>query len=182
MSLQRCGLRSFKLIFSLYIQAFFEFNSNMLDKIDRKIISALQQDGRLSNVALADAVGLSASACLRRVQILEEIGIISGYTALVSPEAVGRTTNVIVAITLERQSGEFLGAFEDAVASCPDVMECYLMAGESDYVLRVIVKDAADYERIHKDHLSRLPGVARIQSSFSLRQVVGRNGIDVNIP
>ena len=154
----------------------------MLDKIDRKIISALQCDGRLSNVALADQVGLSPSACLRRVQILEDAGIISGYTALVNPDALGRTTNVIVAITLDRQSGEFLGAFEDAVATCPDVMECYLMAGEADYVLRVIVKDAADYERIHRDHLSRLPGVARIQSSFSLRQVVGRNGIDVNSP
>ncbi len=136
----------------------------MLDKIDRNIISALQNDGRLSNVALADQVGLSPSACLRRVQILEETGVISGYTALVNAKALGRTTNVIVAITLDRQNGEFLEAFEDAVAACP------------------VVKDAADYERVHKDLLSRLPGVARIQSSFSLRQVVGRNGIDVNIP
>lgn len=154
----------------------------MLDQIDKKIITALQEDGRLPNVALADQVGLSPSACLRRVQILEDANIISGYTALVNPSAVGRSTSVIVAITLDRQSGEFLDAFEDAVAACPDVMECYLMAGEADYVLRVIVKDAADYERIHKDHLSRLPGVARIQSSFSLRQVVGRNGIDINTP
>lgn len=152
----------------------------MLDFIDRKIVSALQKDGRLSNVALADLVGLSASACLRRVQILEDADVISGYTALVNPKALGRSTSVIVAITLDRQSGEFLDAFEDAVAACPDVMECYLMAGEADYVLRVIVKDAADYERIHKEQLSRLPGVARIQSSFSLRQVVGRNGIDIN--
>lgn len=154
----------------------------MLDIIDKKIISALQLDGRLSNVALADQVGLSPSACLRRVQILEDSGIISGYTALVNADALGRTTNVIVSITLDRQNGEFLEAFENAVASCPDVMECYLMAGDADYVLRVIVKDATDYERIHKDSLSRLPGVARIQSSFSLRQVVARNGIDVNIP
>lgn len=154
----------------------------MLDKIDRNIISALQKDGRLSNVALADQVGLSPSACLRRVQILEDAGVINGYTALINAEALGRTTSVIVAITLDRQNGEFLDAFEAAVATCPDVMECYLMAGEADYVLRVIVKDAADYERVHKDLLSRLPGVARIQSSFSLRQVVARNGIDVNIP
>lgn len=154
----------------------------MLDQIDRKIISALQSDGRLPNVALADQIGLSPSACLRRVQILEDAGVISGYTALVNADTLGRTTNVIVAITLDRQSGEFLDAFEEAVASCPDVMECYLMAGEADYVLRVIVKDAADYERVHKELISRLPGVARIQSSFSLRQVVARNGIDVNIP
>lgn len=154
----------------------------MLDTIDRKIITALQRDGRLSNVALADQVGLSPSACLRRVQILEDSAVISGYTALVNADALGRTTNVIVAITLDRQNGEFLDAFEEAVASCPDVMECYLMAGDADYVLRVIVKDAADYERVHKELLSRLPGVARIQSSFSLRQVVARNGIDVNIP
>lgn len=154
----------------------------MLDKIDKKIISALQQDGRLSNVALADQVGLSPSACLRRVQILEQSGVIDGYTALINPDAVGRTTSVIVAITLDRQSGEFLDAFEAAVAACPDVLECYLMAGEADYILRVIVRDAADYERVHKDHLSRLPGVARIQSSFSLRQVVVRNGININTP
>lgn len=153
----------------------------MLDNIDRKIISALQIDGRLTNVALADLIGLSPSACLRRVQILEDSGVIDGYTALVNADVLGRTTNVIVAITLDRQNGEFLDAFEEAVASCPDVMECYLMAGDADYVLRVIVKDAADYERVHKDLLSRLPGVARIQSSFSLRQVVARNGIDVNI-
>lgn len=152
----------------------------MLDSIDHRIIAALQEDGRIANVMLAERVGLSPSACLRRVQILEERGFIIGYTALIDASAFGRATNVIVAITLDRQSEEFLSAFEEAVAACPDVMECYLMAGESDYILRVLARDAADYERIHKEHLSRMPGVARIHSSFSLRQIVGRNGIQVD--
>jgi Lrp/AsnC family leucine-responsive transcriptional regulator len=151
----------------------------MIDDIDIHIITALQDDGRLSNVSLAEHVGLSPSACLRRVQILEECGILEGYTALVNAAALGWGTHVIVAITLDRQSGEHLESFEDAVADCPDVMECYLMAGEADYILRVMARDAADYERIHKEQLSRLPGVARIQSSFALRQVVRRNGIQL---
>lgn len=154
----------------------------MLDNTDHRIISALQEDGRMSNVQLAERVGLSPSACLRRVQLLEDRGIIAGYTALVDAHALGRTTSVIVAITLERQSEEHLSAFEDAVAACPDVMECYLMAGEADYIVRVVAKDAEDYERIHKEHLSRMPGVARIQSSFALRQIVRRNGVKLDGP
>ncbi|MEQ8322107.1 MAG: Lrp/AsnC family transcriptional regulator [Rhodospirillales bacterium] len=149
----------------------------MLDFIDHSIITALQDDGRISNVQLAEKVGLSPSACLRRVQILEDKGIISGYAALIDAAALGWSTHVIVSITLERQSEDFLSAFERAVADCPDVMECYLMAGDADYVLRLQARDAADYERIHKEYLSRLPGVARIQSSFALRQVVRRNGV-----
>lgn len=149
----------------------------MLDMIDNSIISMLQEDGRISNVQLAEKVGLSPSACLRRVQILEDQGIITGYAAMIDAAALGRSTHIIVAITLERQSEDYLSQFEQAVAECPDVMECYLMAGDADYVLRLQARDAADYERIHKEHLSRLPGVARIQSSFALRQVVRRHGI-----
>ncbi|MGJ3258167.1 MAG: Lrp/AsnC family transcriptional regulator [Rhodospirillales bacterium] len=152
----------------------------MLDSIDHSIISALQDDGRISNVHLADKIGLSPSACLRRVQILEDRGIITGYAAMIDAAALGRSTHIIVAITLDRQSEDYLSAFERAVADCPDVMECYLMAGEADYVLRLQARDAADYERIHKEHLSRLPGVARIQSSFALRQVVRRNGVHLD--
>lgn len=152
----------------------------MLDRIDYRILDALQSDGRLSNVALAERVGLSASACLRRVQILEDRGLILGYTAILNEGALGWTSNVMVAITLDRQSEDYLSSFEDAVEACPDVMECYLMAGEADYVLRVLAKDAADYERIHKEHLSRLPGVRRIQSSFALRKVVKRTGIQLD--
>lgn len=150
-----------------------------LDRTDFRILEALQMDGRLSNVALAERVGLSPSACLRRVQILEEKGFIGGYTAVLNEKALGLTSNVMVAITLDRQSEDYLSSFEDAVAACPDVMECYLMAGESDYVLRVLAKDSADYERIHKEYLSRLPGVRRIHSSFALRSVVKRTGIQL---
>lgn len=149
----------------------------MLDFIDHSIINALQEDGRISNVQLAEQIGLSPSACLRRVQILEDKGIITGYAALIDAASLGRSTHIIVAITLERQSEDYLSTFEKAVADCPDVMECYLMAGDADYVLRLQARDAADYERIHKEYLSRLPGVARIQSSFALRQVVRRNGV-----
>ncbi len=154
----------------------------MLDDIDIRVIDALQEDGRISNVALAEKVGLSPSACLRRVQLLEQRGVIEGYAALVNSTELGWGTHVIVAITLDKQSGEHLDAFEDAVADCSDVMECYLMAGDADYVLRVVARDAADYERIHKERLSRLPGVARIQSSFALRQVVRRNGVQLRHP
>ncbi len=149
----------------------------MLDFIDHSILTALQNNGRISNVQLAEQIGLSPSACLRRVQILEDKGIITGYAALIDAASLGRSTHIIVAITLDRQSEDYLSAFETAVAACPDVMECYLMAGDADYVLRLQARDAADYERIHKEHLSRLPGVARIHSSFALRQVVRRNGV-----
>lgn len=149
----------------------------MLDIIDHSILTALQKDGRITNVQLAEQIGLSPSACLRRVQILEDKGIITGYAAMIDAASLGRATHIIVAITLERQSEDYLSAFERAVADCPDVMECYLMAGDADYILRLLARDAADYERIHKEHLSRLPGVARIQSSFALRQVVRRNGV-----
>ncbi|MBO6519780.1 MAG: Lrp/AsnC family transcriptional regulator [Rhodospirillales bacterium] len=152
----------------------------MLDSIDHSIVSVLQEDGRISNVQLAEKVGLSPSACLRRVQILEDRGIITGYAAMIDAAALGRSTHIIVAITLDRQSEDYLSAFEIAVADCPDVMECYLMAGDADYVLRLQARDAADYERIHKEYLSRLPGVARIQSSFALRQVVRRTGVHLD--
>ena len=153
----------------------------MLDIIDHSILTALQKDGRITNVQLAEQVGLSPSACLRRVQILEDKGIITGYAAMLDAASLGRATHIIVAITLERQSEEYLSAFERAVADCPDVMECYLMAGDADYILRLLARDAADYERIHKEHLSRLPGVARIKSSFALRQVVRRNGVHLGV-
>jgi DNA-binding Lrp family transcriptional regulator len=127
----------------------------------------------MSNAALAAAVGLSASACLRRVRLLEEGGVIRGYTALVEDEAErpGRTV-VIVQVTLERQTEEGLSRFEAAARRCPEIRECYLMSGAADYLLRVEARDAADYERIHQEQLSRMPGVARIQSSFAIRTVI----------
>jgi DNA-binding Lrp family transcriptional regulator len=142
-----------------------------LDRADRAILVALQRDGRLSNVNLAARVNLSESACLRRVRRLEQIGVIDRYVMLVDQMKAGRPENVFVEITLNRQQQQDLTRFEEAVRQVPEVMECYLMAGDADYLLRVIAADAADYERIHSRHLTRLPGVARVRSSFALRAV-----------
>jgi len=128
----------------------------------------------MTNADLAEAIHLSPSSCLRRVRRLEDDGVIAGYTMLVDGTAVGKPSSVFVEIALNSQSEETLNAFEVAVAECADVMKCYLMAGDSDYFLRIEVADMADYERIHKSHLSRLPGVARIRSSFTLRTVCKR--------
>ena len=148
-----------------------------LDSIDRAILAALQENGRLSNVVLAEQVSLSESACLRRVKNLEANGVIDRYVMLVNQTSVGKPGNVFVQITLNRQQQEDLHEFERAVQQVPDVMECYLMTGTSDYMLRVVVKDTADYERIHSDHLTRLPGVVRVHSSFALRTVTKKTDI-----
>ena len=143
-----------------------------MDEIDRAIIRVLRQDGRIPNAALAAAVGLSPSACLRRLRLLERNGTIRGYTALVEEPPTQGAVVVIVQITLDRQTDEHLKRFEAAIRKCPEVRECYLMTGIADYLLRVEARDAADYERIHKDALSSMPGVARIQSSFAIRTVI----------
>jgi len=114
----------------------------------------------LPNTALAEKVNLSESACLRRVRALEESGLIQGYTALIDQQKAGYPVNVFVSITLDRQSQSGLEAFETAVRKVPEVMECYLMTGEHDYLLRLVVADLADFERIHNQHLTRLPSVA----------------------
>ena len=150
-----------------------------LDATDREILRLLQLDGRMSNVALAERVNLSPPACLRRVQRLEQAGVIDGYVMLVNQEVVGKRTNLFVEISLQSQSEDSLSAFEKAVAACPNVMECYFMSGEVDYLLRVIAEDPQDYERLYRRHLSRLPGVARIKTSFALRAVSRRTSIDV---
>ena len=142
-----------------------------MDKTDLQILRALQRDGRLSNVELSQQVHLSESATLRRVRALEETGYITRYVALLSAQRAGFPTNVFVSITLHRQDQDDLQAFEEAVRKVPEVMECYLMTGVSDYLLRVACRDAADFERLHSQHLTRLPGVARVQSSFALRVV-----------
>ncbi len=142
-----------------------------MDKIDLKILKLLQHDGRLSNVELAGQLKLSESATLRRVRALEEAGIIRGYVALLSAGKTGFPTDVFVNITLQRQEQHDLQAFEEAVREVPEVMECYLMTGASDYLVRVACRDATDFERLHSQHLTRLPGVARVQSSFALRVV-----------
>jgi DNA-binding Lrp family transcriptional regulator len=142
-----------------------------LDRIDNQILAALQRDGRASNRELAEQVHLSESACLRRIRALEQAGVIDRYAALVNQAKVGLPGNVFVSITLNRQEQGDLAAFEEAVKRVPEVMECYLMTGQQDYLLRVVVSDAADFERLHSQHLTRLPGVARVHSSFALRTV-----------
>ncbi len=150
-----------------------------MDRIDRALLHELQLDGRLSNNILAERVNLSESACLRRVKRLEASGLLRGYVALVDQSQAGYPDNVFVQITLHSQQRDDLKAFEDAVARLPEVMECYLMSGEFDYLLRVIVSDARDYERVHSQHLTRLPGVARVHSSFALRTVAKKTEIPI---
>ena len=142
-----------------------------IDAIDRNIIRLLRLNARMPNSALAGAVGLSPSACLRRVNILEQSGVIRGYTVIIAgPEHQG--VIAIVRITLERQTEEYLNRFEAAVRRHPEIQECYLMTGDADYILRAVAPSAAAYEAIHKDILSRLPGVARIHSSIAMRSVL----------
>jgi DNA-binding Lrp family transcriptional regulator len=144
-----------------------------LDATDRKILQLLQADGRLPNAKLAAAVDLSPSACLRRLRLLEHDRVIRGYTAVVEADEEPATT-VLVEIVLDRQTSELMTRFETAVRKVPEVRECYLMSGNSDYFLRVEVRNNEDYERIHSEHLSRLPGVARVRSSFAIRRVTAR--------
>jgi len=142
------------------------------DEIDNRMLSLLRADGRMSNARLAEAVGLSASACLRRLHQLESSGVIRGYTAIIEEAGPGQSTMAIVQITLDRQTDDLMKRFETAVRKCAEVRECYLMAGLTDYLVRVEASSMADYERIHTEVLSRLPGVARIQSSFTIRNVM----------
>ncbi len=142
-----------------------------LDAIDRRILAVLQADARVSNAALAEAVGLSPSPCLRRVRALEREGVIKGYAALIEPGAVGLPISVFVQVTLERQVEQALETFERAIQTRPEVLECYLMTGDADYLLRVVVSDLTAYERFLKEHLTRVAGVASIKSSFALNQV-----------
>jgi Lrp/AsnC family leucine-responsive transcriptional regulator len=147
-----------------------------LDRTDRQILECLQADGRLTNAALAERVHLSPSACLRRVQALEAQGVIAGYRAMLDPQSLGRGTIVFVEIGLSSQREDALEAFERAVRDCPPIEECHLMSGGADYLLRIAVADLAAFEQVHRRELSRLPHVAQIRSSFSLRTVCQRPG------
>lgn len=158
-----------------------KFLNIKLDKIDHAIIKYLQNDGRISNSDLSEKVGLSQSACLRRVKGLEKQGIIEGYVAVMDQAAAGLTDNVFVQVTVEKQTKELLLEFEKIVRQCPQIMECYLMSGDADYLLRVIVSDASDYEKLHMDVLTTLPGVSNIKSNFSLRTVTKKNDIPFNL-
>lgn len=142
-----------------------------LDRIDRLIVDVLQKDARITNAALAEKANLSESACLRRVRALEQSGLILGYGARIHQTKAGYPVDVFVNITLDRQDQADLQAFETAIRKIPEVMECYLMTGDYDYVVRVVVADTADFERVHRQHLTQLPAVARVHSSFALRVV-----------
>ncbi len=150
-----------------------------LDRYDRAIVALLQEDARITNARLAEKVSLSESACLRRVRGLEESGLIQGYAALIDQQKAGYPVNVFVNITLDRQHQSGLEAFESEVRRIPEVMECYLMTGEHDYFLRLIVADLVDFERVHSQQLTRLPSVARVQSSFAMRTVTRTKAIPV---
>jgi Lrp/AsnC family transcriptional regulator, leucine-responsive regulatory protein len=147
-----------------------------LDKLDRDLLRVLQADGRLSNAELAQRIGLSPSACFRRLQRLEEQGVIAGYVADLNGEAIGKPTTVFIEVTLASQVSTALDAFERAVAACDDVLECHLMSGDFDYLLRVAVADMRDYERVHRQRIAAFPHVARIRTAFAMRAVVPRRG------
>ena len=153
-----------------------------LDAIDRQILENLQNDARMRNVELAEKVGLSPSPCLRRVGNLEETGVIRGYATLVDAEAVGLPVSVFVSVTLEKQIEKALEKFEKEIRARPEVMECYLMTGDADYLLRVVTSDLSAYERFLIEHLTRIPGVASIKSSFALKQVAYRTALPISPP
>lgn len=142
-----------------------------LDAIDRRILEIIQNEGRIPNAELAERVGLSPSPCWRRVRALEEAEVIRGYVTVVDPQAIGLPVNVFAMVTLERQIESALEHFESEINRRPEVMECYLMTGDFDYLLRVVVPDLSAYERFLMDHLTRVEGIASIKSSFSLKQV-----------
>ena len=150
-----------------------------IDATDRRILVALQKYGRMSNSDLAERINLSPSACHRRVQRLEKSRVIIGYVALLDPRKVDCRSTVFVEITLSGQADELLDAFEKQVARVPDVLECHLMAGTADYLLKVVARDTDDFARIHRQYLSRLPGVAQMHSSFALRTVFKTTALPV---
>lgn len=145
-----------------------------MDTLDRAILGALVEDGRQSQVQLAERVPLSATAIARRIRSLEQDGVIEGYGARVNRKAVGLDMTACVQIALKSQNEELLAAFEKAAVAAPNIVACTLMSGDDDYLLTVLARDLADFERIHKEQLSRLPGVARLKSSFVLREVANR--------
>ncbi|MSP82282.1 MAG: Lrp/AsnC family transcriptional regulator [Alphaproteobacteria bacterium] len=151
-----------------------------LDAIDLRILDHLQDEARIANVDLARKVGLSPSPCLRRMRDLIDRGVIRRFVTLLDPVVVGLPVSVFVQVSLDRQVEEALRTFEEAVQRRPEVMECYLMTGDADYLLRVVVSDLQAYERFLMDHLTRVPGVASIRSSFALKQVTYRTQLPLD--
>lgn len=150
-----------------------------MDALDTKILARLQDNSGQSIAELAETVGLSTSACHRRIKVMEEAGIILGYQARLAPEALGLKLELFVILGLVSQASETLAAFEEAVRRTPEVLECHLLAGRSDYLMRLAVPDMEAYETLHRTRLTRLPGVATIQTSFNLRTVTPFRGYHV---
>lgn len=151
----------------------------MLDDIDRRILGEVQCDGRITNQDLSERVGLSPSPCLRRLRQLEGEGVITRYVALVDPERVGLGVTAFVRVRLDSQDDRHLAQFESAVIEFPEVMECYLMTGEADYQLRVLVGSLGEFEDFLRHRLTRIPGVAQVTTSFALRPVVYKTALPV---
>jgi Lrp/AsnC family leucine-responsive transcriptional regulator len=142
-----------------------------LDPIDVRILEELQVDGRLSNVALADAVGLSPSPCLRRVKRLEEAGVIAGYQAVIDREQVGLDLTVFVEVSVERHGTGTQERMEERLLALPEVVACHVVSGQSDFLLEVVCRDLRDYDRFTREHLGRWPEVSRVYSNFAISTV-----------
>lgn len=150
-----------------------------MDELDLRIVDGLQANGRMTNQELADRVGLSPSPCLRRIKRLEDEGVITSYVALVNPEAVGLSVTAFVRVRLNQQDDRNLARFEMAVSEFPEVMECYLMTGEADYQLRVLVSSLGAFEDFLRHKLTKVEGVAQVTTSFALRPVVYKTALPV---
>ena len=150
-----------------------------LDKLDQRILSVLQQDGRISNQLLAEQVGLSPAACWRRVRTLEENGVILGYSARLDPESVGQGLCVLVNLSLQRHNLDSTAEIEQQVSSYPEVLQCFAVTGNADFVLRVIVPDMASYDRFLNEKIFTLQGIAQVNSNFALREIKNTETIPV---
>lgn len=155
-------------------------NSCDFDQFDSAILDALQQDARMSNVALAERVHLSPAPCLRRVRDLEAAGVIRRYVTLLDPVALGLDVSVFIQISLEKQIGGALRTFEETIDACPEVMECYLMTGDSDYLLRVVAPNLDALQKFIVNKLARIPNVSNIRSSIALKQIKYKTELPIN--
>ena len=153
-----------------------------LDPTDLRLLDHLQTDARITNVALAESASLSPAPCLRRVRDLEAAGVIRGYATLLDPEALGLHVSAFIQISLEKQVVNALRNFEETIADYPEVMECYLMTGDSDYLLRVVAHDLKGLQSLIVDRLARLPNVANIRSSIALKQVKYKTALPLGLP
>lgn len=148
-----------------------------MDQIDHKIVRALQKDGRMTVTELADKVGLSPTPCARRLDRLQRDGVITGYSATVDPAKLGLSVSIFVSVELEKQDRAAVDAFEKAILRCDEVMECYLMTGSRDILLRVVAADLAAFDRFLENRLMKVPGIRNLRSNFALRTMVRRDAL-----